>query len=216
MNGWIGVDLDGTLAEYTEWQGAAHIGKPIPLMVERVKKWLADGKQVKIFTARVSNNNSAREESLQAIAKWTEKHIGQSLEVTAEKDYFMVELWDDRCAQVIPNTGVALQDFLGTGTMNPIYHKLAQIAYDTVLQTMQEGEQTHPPDEWQEVDIIDHICHASHHENDYIAGDTSEEHIAHALTRCAMIKYLEAEQAGEERYGWNWRRNRPLSEIGKG
>ena len=35
--GWIGVDLDGTLAMYDQWAGAGHIGEPIPLMVERVK-----------------------------------------------------------------------------------------------------------------------------------------------------------------------------------
>lgn len=83
--------------------------------------------------------------------------------------------------------------------INADYIKLAQIAFDTVLQTMMEGEKTHPANDWQEVDIIDHICHTSHHENDYIAGDTTEDHIAHALTRCAMIKYLEAEQAGKEK-----------------
>jgi hypothetical protein len=52
-NGWIGVDLDGTLAHYDGWKGADHIGAPIPVMVERVKGWLAEGKTVKIFTARV-------------------------------------------------------------------------------------------------------------------------------------------------------------------
>ena len=39
--GWIGVDLDGTLAEYLGWQGMGHIGEPIAPMVERVKAWLA-------------------------------------------------------------------------------------------------------------------------------------------------------------------------------
>jgi hypothetical protein len=35
MNGWIGVDLDGTLAFYDEWIGPEHIGAPIPGMVDR-------------------------------------------------------------------------------------------------------------------------------------------------------------------------------------
>lgn len=82
--------------------------------------------------------------------------------------------------------------------MNPDYIKLAQIAYDTVLRTMREGEKTHPDNDWQDVDKIDHLCHANHHIIDYIANDKSADHIAHALTRCAMIKYLEAEQAGKE------------------
>ena len=32
MSGWIGVDLDGTLAFYDMWRGMEHIGKPIPAM----------------------------------------------------------------------------------------------------------------------------------------------------------------------------------------
>jgi len=55
-NGWIGVDLDGTLAYYDEWRGLYHIGEPIPAMVDRVKRWLAEGRDVRIFTARVSGN----------------------------------------------------------------------------------------------------------------------------------------------------------------
>lgn len=34
--GWIGVDLDGTLAHYEGWKGVEHIGEPIPAMVERI------------------------------------------------------------------------------------------------------------------------------------------------------------------------------------
>lgn len=112
MNGWIGVDLDGTLAEYNGWQGASHIGKPVPLMVERVKRWLAEGKEVKLFTARVSENNPARQESIFAINKWCNDVFGIRLPITAEKDYGMVELWDDRCVQVIPNKGIALQEMI--------------------------------------------------------------------------------------------------------
>jgi hypothetical protein len=35
---WVGVDLDGTLAEYHGFKGPEHIGKPIPKMVARVKR----------------------------------------------------------------------------------------------------------------------------------------------------------------------------------
>lgn len=34
-NGWIGVDLDGTLAHYDHWRGETHIGPPIAPMVDR-------------------------------------------------------------------------------------------------------------------------------------------------------------------------------------
>jgi hypothetical protein len=105
--GWIGVDLDGTLAAYTGWQGVEHIGDPIPVMVKRVKAWLATGKDVRIFTARVHQNDTTRDLShvRQVINDWCLKHIGAVLPVTNSKDYGMVELWDDRCVQVEANTG---------------------------------------------------------------------------------------------------------------
>jgi hypothetical protein len=112
MDGWHGVDLDGTLAEYDGWQGATHIGRPIPKMVERVKRWLAAGEQVKIFTARVCSNNPGRFEASQAIDVWCLEVFGQTLPQTAEKDYYMIDCWDDRCVQVVPNLGIAVQDLL--------------------------------------------------------------------------------------------------------
>lgn len=100
-NGWIGVDLDGTLAQYDHWRGEEHIGDPVPRMLERVKEWLAAGIEVRIFTARISESESARP----WINAWCEKHLGVVLTVTCKKDYGMVELWDDRAVQVVPNTG---------------------------------------------------------------------------------------------------------------
>lgn len=104
--GWIGVDLDGTLAEYHGWNGAQHIGAPVPSMAGRVKRWVAEGRNVRIFTARVSPDNPDAEASRDLIAAWLLEHFGFRLPVTATKDYAMVELWDDRCVQIIPNTGI--------------------------------------------------------------------------------------------------------------
>lgn len=101
ISGWIGVDLDGTLAEYHGWNGGV-IGKPIPSMLARVKEWLAKEQQVKIFTARVCTGDT---EQIALIKSWCVQHIGQELEVTATKDFMMIELWDDRAIQIIPNTG---------------------------------------------------------------------------------------------------------------
>ena len=41
--------------------------------------------------------------------RWCEEHIGARLEVTATKDFEMIELWDDRCVQVIMNTGIPIR-----------------------------------------------------------------------------------------------------------
>ena len=99
---WTGVDLDGTLAEYYDWIGIEHIGKPIPLMVARVKDWIAEGKQVKIFTARATHGQAA----VQYIHEWLIAQGLPTLDVTNVKDFNMVELWDDRCVGVITNTGM--------------------------------------------------------------------------------------------------------------
>jgi hypothetical protein len=100
---FIGVDLDGTLAEYDHWRGPEHIGEPVPKMLARVKKWLADGKKVKIFTARASGKDS--EKAIKVIKEWCKEHIGQELEVTCEKDPMMLEMWDDRAVRVKKNKG---------------------------------------------------------------------------------------------------------------
>lgn len=116
MNGWIGVDLDGTLAEYSEWIGTAHVGAPVPAMVERVLEWLADGVEVRIFTARVAGDGNDAVTAREAIAAWCVEHLGVELPVTCRKDYAMVELWDDRCVRVEMNTGRMLSDSF---TMRP-------------------------------------------------------------------------------------------------
>jgi len=107
--GWIGVDLDGTLAYYTGiWTTDLEVGAPIPLMVKRVQHWLASGFEVRILTARVNSKNPRREAVTKVIQDWCETNIGQTLEVTAEKDYDMIILWDDRAVRVETNTGKIL------------------------------------------------------------------------------------------------------------
>ena len=120
FDGWIGVDLDGTLAEYDHWRGEDHIGAPIKPMVDRVKRWIAEGKEVRIVTARSFHpqmiehgfhvSSMSRKEATDAIKAWWVEHIGQELPIQCFKDYGMIELWDDRAKQVIPNTGIALEE----------------------------------------------------------------------------------------------------------
>ena len=98
---WIGVDLDGTLAMAEPWQGFEHIGKPVPNMVKRLKVWVGMGYTVKIVTARAADPEVA----IPPIKAWLKKHDLPDLEVTNAKDMDMIELWDDRAVQVIPNTG---------------------------------------------------------------------------------------------------------------
>lgn len=124
--GWVGVDLDGTLAHYDGWRGPEHIGAPIPLMVERVQRWLAAGQEVRIFTARVSMRDPGeRAQAVAVIQAWCQTHLGRSLAVTHEKDFFMRELWDDRCKQVLPNVGLDLESHLDR--MTTLFEQLLQV-----------------------------------------------------------------------------------------
>ena len=102
-SGWIGVDLDGALAKYNSGDGVGDIGEPVILMLETVARWLRNGVTVKIFTARVAYDPDGSQEKI--IQDWTERYLGERLEVTCKKDYAMIELWDDRRVQVIPNSG---------------------------------------------------------------------------------------------------------------
>jgi len=116
QEGWIGVDLDKTIAYYTHWEGADKVGAPLPEMVKRVHDWLNSGVKVRIFTARVfapvHNAKRQREAavSMIAIQDWCQKHLGVVLPVTCVKDQDMIEIWDDRAKQVIPNTGLPVKE----------------------------------------------------------------------------------------------------------
>ena len=97
---WIGVDLDGTLARDLGSSRWDEIGGPIEPMLLRVKRWIAEGRTVKIFTARASSPRQVA-----AIKEWLAAVGLPDLEVTNVKDQRMIELWDDRCVQVAPNLG---------------------------------------------------------------------------------------------------------------
>lgn len=108
--GWIGVDLDGTLAEYNGWKGATKtgeptIGKPIMPMVARVLDWCNAGQEVRIFTARASEPDM-----IPPIIEWCKEHLGRELPVTNVKDFGMITLYDDRAIQVEFNTGRLIQE----------------------------------------------------------------------------------------------------------
>lgn len=102
--GWIGVDLDGTLAEYHGWSD--FIGSPIPAMADRVKQWLAEGEDVRILTARGTGESvNENVKQINKIAKWCHNNLGVTLPITSRKDMHMRVLYDNRAVGVEPNTG---------------------------------------------------------------------------------------------------------------
>jgi len=98
--GWIGVDLDGTLAYYDSKSSIKKVGTAIPDMLALVKKMINNNIRVKIFTARATDP-----EQLPLIRKWLKTNNLPELEITNIKDYYMLRLYDDRCIQVEKNTG---------------------------------------------------------------------------------------------------------------
>jgi ribonuclease J len=106
---WIGIDLDGTLAYYDGiWRGMEHIGEPIKPMIEFVTDLLAQGKKIKIFTARAKNKDT-----IPYIHKWLKENDLPEFEVTNEKDFGMIMLYDDRCNQVVTNSGEIVKKDMG-------------------------------------------------------------------------------------------------------
>ncbi|MBN3265406.1 hypothetical protein [Pectobacterium brasiliense] len=97
--GWIGVDLDGTLAQYKSGQGSA-IGKPVPQMAKRVTTWCNEKKEVRIFTARAETLKGKRD-----VERWLKDNGFPALMVTNIKDSAMSELWDDKAIRVVKNSG---------------------------------------------------------------------------------------------------------------
>jgi hypothetical protein len=120
---WVGVDFDGTLStvnvdavlndpEYDYYS----TGDPIPSVVREVQKRIASGQKVKLFTARVSpislmKLKLSKIKMIAVLNEWCVKHLGHTLEITHEKDCFMVELWDDmKLVQVSRNEGTIVKE----------------------------------------------------------------------------------------------------------
>lgn len=123
-NGNILVDMDGTLFEYHGWTKWNEFGPPIPKMVERVLVWIAEGKDVRIFTARMPLPQDEMKDQVcyktgemfngvmmkKAIADHCENTFGHRLRSQCFKDLNTIEIWDDRAVGVVANTGETLAD----------------------------------------------------------------------------------------------------------
>jgi hypothetical protein len=98
--GWIGIDLDGTLARSDNILNQSKIGSPVPKMLNHVNQLIKDGNRIKIVTAR-----AADPEQIILVKKWLKENGLPALEITNAKDFGMTLLYDDRAIQVITNTG---------------------------------------------------------------------------------------------------------------
>ncbi len=109
---WINVEFDGTLAESSDRSFTP--GPPVPSMVKRVTTALAEGKQIRLFTAGVWPEGQKPEQlnaQVTMLAASCVEHVGQELPVTCRKDWDMAEMWDDKYPRVGVNTGQFVEPF---------------------------------------------------------------------------------------------------------
>ncbi len=93
---WVGFDFDGTLA-------VEHTFEPVKPMVDRLRKYLKQGTECRILTAR--GNDPA---GINLVKTWLREQGLPNLQVTSKKDYQMIVLYDDRARQVIQNQGIVV------------------------------------------------------------------------------------------------------------
>lgn len=114
----VAVDFDGSIATYYHGQFPM-VGEPIMPMVNRVKKMLREGKEVVIFSARFSEKDPDElEEQIELVQNWCLEHLGQKLPCTAVKTYDIVEFYDDRAKQLIPNKGILVEELKDYGSQS--------------------------------------------------------------------------------------------------
>jgi hypothetical protein len=101
--GQIAVDFDKTLSRHKD--GQEELGPPIQPMLARVKRWVAEGQDVVIFTARATNA-----QQIGAIQDWLEEHGLPRLRVTNVKSPRFTRFYDDRAVAVAPNKGTLLTE----------------------------------------------------------------------------------------------------------
>ena len=101
--GWYGVDLDETLAYYFGPIGNTEIGDPVMDIFLIVRKWLDEGKDVRLLTARASFP-----EEVPKIESWLTKYGIEKVVITNVKSPGMVMLLDDKAREVASNTGIII------------------------------------------------------------------------------------------------------------
>ena len=96
--GFKGVDFDGTLVK----ENSSKINEPVMPMVERVRKWLEEGEDVIIFTARGYQRT---------VEDFCVKYFGRPLQITNVKMRGQAEWYDDRAIAVERDTGRILDPY---------------------------------------------------------------------------------------------------------
>lgn len=106
---YILVDFDGTLVKSTPpgtWvKNGGLPGAPVPVMVDRVRYWLAKDQDVRIFTARAHESNPNLERDIGLVQSWCKEHLGAVLPIQNWKCFKAGQIWDDIAYSVEDSTG---------------------------------------------------------------------------------------------------------------
>lgn len=129
---WWGFDIDKTAFTDEGGTRGGVIGEPIMPIIRRIKWFLRVGRKVSIVTARVHPSESDRDEQIMTVRGALVKALGQDranmIDIRSDKDRHMIDLYDDRAKQVIPNKGILVQNELRRAIQ-----ALQKIAYGDTL-----------------------------------------------------------------------------------
>jgi hypothetical protein len=113
---WWGFDIDKTAFVDEGGTRGGVIGEPIQGIIRRIKYFLRTGRNVCIVTARVhpSEPDAAAQRLLiqDTLDATLGKEMAIRIPIRCDKDRHMIDLYDDRAKQVIPNRGVLVQNEL--------------------------------------------------------------------------------------------------------
>lgn len=106
----IAVDLDGTLAEFGEWQGRDKIGDPLPGAVQAMWTLVSSGHNVFVYTCRCSHELHAEYteghtvgESAAFVLAWLRRHRFPHMQVYVGQGKPIADVYlDDRAMRVAP------------------------------------------------------------------------------------------------------------------
>ena len=143
--GWIGIELDGTLAYSDVYSPVAmsEIGAPVTDMVAHVKDLLSQDVDVRIFTSRGSEMDKLqRAMSDEQIYTWCLTHLGVTLPVTNVMDHMCLHITGARFFRNIRNSGLILQEiFVSIGLeLNRARAKFPSSECSMVALTEEVGE----------------------------------------------------------------------------
>ena len=67
----VAFDLDGTLAEFSNWNGYASVGDPVPRMAQLARKFKKEGAFIVIHTCRITTaDNKVYIDSVNTVSQW--------------------------------------------------------------------------------------------------------------------------------------------------